>query len=290
MTGWGQDGPLAPQAGHDIDYIAVSGALGAIGRRGESPVPPLNLVGDFGGGGMLLAFGIVSAVLEARSSGRGQVVDAAMVDGSALLLTMVYEARNLGLWTLERGTNLLDGGAPFYDVYATSDGGTMAVGCLEPAFYAELLRVLELDRPELRRPHGSGSLAGHPGGADGVVREPDPRRVGGGVHRLGRMRRARPRPRRGALAPARPGAAGVLRDRRRPGADAGAAVRPDAGSGARPCVARGCGHAHGARGLGLCSGGDRGALRRRASRTRPQATDASPAQPGARKRTCMWFS
>ena len=150
MTGWGQDGPLAPQAGHDIDYIAVSGALGAIGRRGESPVPPLNLVGDFGGGGMLLAFGIVSAVLEARSSGRGQVVDAAMVDGSALLLTMVYEARNLGLWTLERGTNLLDGGAPFYDVYATSDGGTMAVGCLEPAFYAELLRVLDLDRPELR--------------------------------------------------------------------------------------------------------------------------------------------
>ena len=150
MTGWGQDGPLARQAGHDIDYIALSGALGAMGRRGEPPVPPLNLVGDFGGGGMLLAFGIVSAVLEARSSGQGQVVDAAMVDGSALLLTMVYEARNLGLWTLERGTNLLDGGAPFYDVYATSDGGAMAVGCLEPAFYAELLRVLELDRPGLR--------------------------------------------------------------------------------------------------------------------------------------------
>ena len=150
MTGWGQDGPLAQQAGHDIDYIALSGALGAIGRRGEAPVPPLNLVGDFGGGGMLLAFGIVSAVLEARSSGRGQVVDAAMVDGSALLLTMVYEARNLGHWSLERGTNLLDGGAPFYDVYATSDGGAMAVGCLEPAFYTELLRVLDLDLPELR--------------------------------------------------------------------------------------------------------------------------------------------
>jgi alpha-methylacyl-CoA racemase len=150
MTGWGQDGPLAQQAGHDIDYIALSGALGAIGRRDALPVPPLNLVGDFGGGGMLLAFGIVSAVLEARSSGRGQVVDAAMVDGSALLLTMAHEARNLGLWSLERGTNLLDGGAPFYDVYATSDGGAMAVGCLEPAFYAELLRVLDLDRPELR--------------------------------------------------------------------------------------------------------------------------------------------
>ncbi len=150
MTGWGQEGPLAQQAGHDIDYIAVSGALGAIGRPGELPVPPLNLVGDFGGGGLLLAFGIVSAVLEARSSGRGQVVDAAMVDGSALLLTMVHEARNLGLWSLERGTNLLDGGAPFYDTYATADGNAMAVGALEPAFYAELLRVIDLDRPELR--------------------------------------------------------------------------------------------------------------------------------------------
>jgi alpha-methylacyl-CoA racemase len=150
MTGWGQDGPLARQAGHDIDYIALSGALSAIGRPAALPVPPLNLIGDFGGGGMLLAFGVVSAVLEARASGRGQVVDAAMVDGASLLLTMVYEARNLGLWSLDRGTNLLDGGAPFYDVYATSDGGAMAVGALEPAFYAELLRVLDLDRPELR--------------------------------------------------------------------------------------------------------------------------------------------
>jgi alpha-methylacyl-CoA racemase len=145
MTGWGQEGPLAPRPGHDINYIALSGALGSIGRRGELPVPPLNLVGDFGGGGLLLAFGIVSAVLEARSSGRGQVVDAAMTDGSALLLTMLYGARNAGLWTTQRGTNLLDGGAPFYDVYATSDGLAVAVGCLEEQFYAELLRVLELD-------------------------------------------------------------------------------------------------------------------------------------------------
>jgi len=150
LTGWGQTGPLAGQAGHDIDYIALSGALGAIGRQGELPVPPLNLVGDFGGGGLLAAFGIVSAVLEARGSGRGQVVDAAMTDGSALLLTMAYEARNAGLWSLERGTNLLDGGAPFYDVYATADGGAVAVGCLEPKFYAELLRLLDLERPELR--------------------------------------------------------------------------------------------------------------------------------------------
>jgi len=150
MTGWGQTGPLAQAAGHDIDYIALSGALAAIGRRGELPVPPLNLVGDFGGGGMLLAFGLVSAVLEARGSGTGQVVDVAMTDGAALLLTMAYEARNAGLWSLERGTNLLDGGAPFYDTYATADGRAVAVGCLEPQFYAELLRVLELDRPELR--------------------------------------------------------------------------------------------------------------------------------------------
>ncbi len=150
MTGWGQSGPLARTAGHDIDYVALSGALAAIGRPGEPPVPPLNLVGDFGGGGMLLAFGVVSAVLEARVSGRGQVVDAAMTDGAALLMTMAYEARNAGLWSLERGTNLLDGGAPFYDTYATADGRAVAVGCLEPQFYAELLRVLELDAPELR--------------------------------------------------------------------------------------------------------------------------------------------
>jgi alpha-methylacyl-CoA racemase len=149
MTGWGQDGPLAQQPGHDLNYVALSGALGPIGRAGELPVPPLNLVADFGGGGMLLALGVLSAVLEARSSGRGQVVDAAMIDGSALLMTMVYGARGAGLWSTERGTNLLDGGAPFYDVYGTSDGGAMAVACLEPRFYAELLRVLGLERPEL---------------------------------------------------------------------------------------------------------------------------------------------
>jgi alpha-methylacyl-CoA racemase len=149
MTGWGQTGPLASSPGHDLNYIALTGALASIGRAGELPVPPLNLVGDFGGGGLLLALGIISAVLEARSSGRGQVVDAAMTDGSALLLTMTYGLRNAGLWSLERGANLLDGGAPFYDVYATADGGAVAVGCLEPRFYAELLRLLGLERPEL---------------------------------------------------------------------------------------------------------------------------------------------
>ena len=149
ITGWGQEGPLASSPGHDLNYLALSGALAAIGRPGELPVPPLNLVGDFGGGGMLLALGIVSAVLEARRSGRGQVVDAAMTDGAALLMTMVYGARNAGLWSTERGTNLLDGGAPFYDVYATSDGGAVAVACLEPKFYTELLRLLGLEHDEL---------------------------------------------------------------------------------------------------------------------------------------------
>jgi alpha-methylacyl-CoA racemase len=144
MTGWGQDGPLAGAVGHDINYISLAGALGAIGRAGEAPVPPLNLVGDFGGGGMLLAFGVVCALLEAARSGQGQVVDAAMIDGSALLMTMFHGMTASGSWRPERGTNLLDSGAPFYDVYETADGGYVSVGSLEPQFYAELLRLTGL--------------------------------------------------------------------------------------------------------------------------------------------------
>src|SRR3954464_8390593 len=127
MTGYGQDGPMAPVAGHDINYLSVAGVLGAIAREGERPLFPLNLVADFGGGGMLLALGVVSAVLEARSSGEGQVVDAAMVDGSALLSTMFHAMRQAGLWSDVPGTNLLDSGAHFYEVYSTSDGGHVAV-------------------------------------------------------------------------------------------------------------------------------------------------------------------
>jgi alpha-methylacyl-CoA racemase len=145
MTGWGQHGPLASTAGHDIDYIAVAGSLDPIGRAGERPVPPLNLVGDFGGGGMLLAVGVLAALLERERSGLGQVVDAAMVDGSALLASFLYGLRAAGAWRDERGTNLLDGGAPFYDTYRTADGRHMAVGALEPKFYAELLARLGLD-------------------------------------------------------------------------------------------------------------------------------------------------
>ena len=144
MTGWGQDGPWAPMAGHDINYIALAGALDPIGRRGEAPVPPLNLVGDFGGGGMLLAFGLVCGIVEARTSGQGQVVDAAMVDGAAVLTTMFHAFRAMGFWKDERGTNLLDSGTHFYDVYETSDGLYISLGSIEPQFYAEMLDKLGL--------------------------------------------------------------------------------------------------------------------------------------------------
>jgi alpha-methylacyl-CoA racemase len=153
MTGWGQDGPLAPRAGHDIDYIALSGALHAIGREGEKPVPPLNLVGDYGGGGMLLAFGVVCALLEAQRSGEGQVVDAAMVEGASLLATMFWGMQAAQRWSEVRGTNLLDSGAPWYDTYETSDGRFVAVGAIEPKFYAELLSKLGLAAEALPAQH-----------------------------------------------------------------------------------------------------------------------------------------
>lgn len=144
ITGWGQDGPLARSAGHDIDYIALAGALHPIGVRGGAPVPPANLLGDFGGGGLLMALGCLAALVERSVSGRGQVVDAAMVDGAGLLTTYLYGMAARGMWSTERGTNLLDGAAPFYATYETSDGGHMAVGAIEPQFYAELIARLGL--------------------------------------------------------------------------------------------------------------------------------------------------
>lgn len=153
MTGWGQEGPYAPTAGHDINYIALAGALEPIGRRGGPPVPPLNLVGDFGGGGMLLAYGIACGLLSAQRTGEGQVIDAAMVDGAAILTTMFYAFRAMGMWDDARGTNLIDGGAHFYDVYETADGKYVSIGSIEPQFYKELLRLTGLEGEELPFQH-----------------------------------------------------------------------------------------------------------------------------------------
>ncbi len=149
MTGWGQDGPMAQAAGHDINYIALAGALAHFGRAGSKPTPPINMVGDFGGGGMFLAFGVVCGILEARGSGEGQVVDAAMVDGSAILMSMIWGLRSLGAWNEELGTNVLDTGAPFYETYETADGRFVSLGSLEPQFYAELVAKLGLDSDDL---------------------------------------------------------------------------------------------------------------------------------------------
>lgn len=150
MTGWGQDGPLAKAAGHDINYIALTGALHSIGHLGEKPVPPLNLIGDFGGGGMLLAFGIVCALFETKNSGKGQVVDAAMVDGTAALMAMFYGLRASGVWIDQRGMNFLDTGSHFYDAYETSDGKYVSVGSIEPQFYALLLKHSGINDPDFQ--------------------------------------------------------------------------------------------------------------------------------------------
>lgn len=151
MTGWGQDGPYAPTAGHDINYIALAGVLEHLGRAGDKPTPPINLVGDFGGGGMLLAFGVVCGLLEAQRSGQGQVVDAAMVDGSASLMTMMWAFKAMGIWEAERGTNMLDTGAHFYDTYECADGRFVSIGSIEPQFYAQLLQHTGLEKAYAER-------------------------------------------------------------------------------------------------------------------------------------------
>ena len=159
MTGWGQEGPLANAAGHDINYISIAGALAHFGRAGQPPTPPLNMVGDYGGGAMFLAFGIVCALFEAKASGEGQVIDAAMVDGAAYLMGPIWGLRNMGGMSDERGTNLLDTGAPFYDAYETSDGKWVSIGSIEPQFYAELLSRLGIDPEGLP---GQNDRAGWP--------------------------------------------------------------------------------------------------------------------------------
>jgi alpha-methylacyl-CoA racemase len=149
MTGWGQTGPRSQQAGHDINYISLNGVLHSIGRAGQRPVPPLNLVGDFGGGSMFLLVGILAALWERHRSGKGQVVDAAMIDGSSVLVQMMWAMRSTGMWSDERGANMLDGAAPYYDTYECADGRYVAVGAIEPQFYAALLAGLGLDAAEL---------------------------------------------------------------------------------------------------------------------------------------------
>ncbi|MEE2059247.1 CaiB/BaiF CoA transferase family protein [Rhodococcus artemisiae] len=149
VTGWGQTGPRALEAGHDLNYISLTGLLHAVGRAGERPVPPLNLFGDFGGGSMFLVVGVLAALVERQSSGRGQVIDAAMVNGAPLLGHLLWSMRGAGKWSDERGTNIFDGSAPFYDTYECADGRYVAVGALEPQFYAEMLRILDLDADEL---------------------------------------------------------------------------------------------------------------------------------------------
>ncbi|RMD83161.1 MAG: CoA transferase [Candidatus Dadabacteria bacterium] len=159
LTGWGQSGPYARMAGHDINYIALSGALSVIGRRGQPPTPPVNLLGDFAGGGMLCALGICLALIERNRSGRGQVIDAAMVDGAANIATFLFGMAQAGLWSSQRGTNLLDTGAPFYDTYETADGKFVAVGAIEPQFYAALLEGLGLDADSIPHQMDRGAWA-----------------------------------------------------------------------------------------------------------------------------------
>ena len=203
MTGWGQDGPLASMAGHDIDYIAIGGALWSFGRAGSAPVPPLNLVGDFGGGGMLLAFGMVAALFEAARSGEGQVIDAAMVDGAASLMTMIHAFRLGGLWNEQRSANMLDTAAPYYEVYETSDGQWMAVGGIESQFYAALLEGLGLaGDPSLPPAAVAGRLAGDEGAFRRRLQDQDAGRVDTRVRRHRRLRRPRAVALGGAPAPA----------------------------------------------------------------------------------------
>lgn len=149
MTGWGQDGPVSHAAGHDLNYIALTGALWASGESGRKPTFPLNLLGDFGGGGMFLAFGMVTGMLQAARTGKGDVVDAAICDGTSALMTMIHSRRAMGVWKDERAANALDGGMPWYDVYECADGGWVSIGALEPQFYAKLLELLDLDPADL---------------------------------------------------------------------------------------------------------------------------------------------
>ena len=245
MTGWGQDGPLAGTAGHDITYVAVTGALHATGRAGGPPQVPANLLGDFGGGAMLCLVGILAALQERHASGRGQVVDAAIVDGTALLTAQLQGLLAAGVWEPSRGVNLLDTGAPFYDVYATADGQHVAVGALEPKFYAALLEGLDLAPEDVPDRGGPEPVAAAADPAGRGVRRAHPGRVGGGVRRPRRVRRPRGPAGPGAAAPAPGRAGGVHAGAGGDPAGAGAEVLADPGRPVDPARGHRPGHARG---------------------------------------------
>ena len=226
MTGWGQTGPRSQQAGHDINYISLNGILHAIGRVNERPVPPLNLVGDFGGGSMFLLVGILSALWERQTSGKGQVVDAAMVDGSSVLVQMMWQMRASGMWSDERGTNMLDSGAPYYDTYECADGRYVAVGAIEPQFYAAMLAGLGLDPADLPPQNDVTRWPELRGVFTAAFGAPRPRPLDQGVRRFRRLRDAGAGVRRGGDRAAHHRAEHLLRSERRSAAAAGPAVLP----------------------------------------------------------------
>ena len=234
MTGWGQDGPIAHTAGHDITYIAPTGALHAIGQAGGPPQIPLNLVGDFAGGSLYLLVGMLAALDEVRRSGRGQVVDAAIVDGTSHLMTMIYSCYAAGVWSDERGTNLGDGGSPFYGVYQTLDAKFMAVGALEPQFYAEFLRLLELVRPQWAiRPRRMAAAANQD---QRRLRRPPPAGMGKDIQRQRRLRGTRARHVRRAGSSAIGGPQNLFRRQRHNPAVPGPSVLADSGSRRQPTL------------------------------------------------------
>ena len=280
MTGWGQDGPYAPWAGHDINYISLAGALAHIGRAGEAPVPPLNLVGDFGGGGMFLAFGVVCALLEAQQSGQGQVVDAAMVDGTATLMSMFWGMSQVGVWDgSQRGVNLLDTGAHFYDAYECADGGYISLGSIEPQFYAELLRLTELsDDPQFAKQMDKSQWPALKDRLRGGVQGQDARRVvrADGAHR--RLLRPGADDGRGRRAPAQRRPPDDRRARRPQAAGAGAALQPHRAGDLPVAAARRPGHRRRPRRLGHPQGPHRQARRRRRRRRQLSVGHPDPAR------------
>ena len=240
MTGFGQSGPLAQAAGHDLNYIALTGALHAIGPAGAKPVPPLNLVGDYGGGALYLAMGLLAALHERTSSGKGQVVDAAMVDGAASLMSIFYGMHASGRWSEQRGDNLLDGGAPFYDTYETADGKYVSIGALEPKFFAEMAQRIGLDPSFIKRQYDRKTW---PEMRAAMSRDPaqqDARRMERPARRQRCVFRAGADDRGGAAPCARPRARGLRRCGRRAATRPGAAFRPQRQPRAATCP----GHRH----------------------------------------------